>query len=153
MQQDVFSPLPFFTSSGFSQLPVFDHFWFFTTSSFSISGFPPLPVFPHFRFRPKPEVEKPEVVKTGSMLKPEVGLKLLKWGQIIKKLFYLSALELFCCLLPLFLLSTSFFLFSTPITNSEKKLQNLTKKVSNYGSLCFFLFWFFVKIKLKVFLE
>ena len=47
-----------------------------------------------------------------------------------KKLFYLSALELFCCLPPLFLLSTPTFLLSTSITNSEatqEKATNATK--------------------------
>jgi hypothetical protein len=70
----------------------------------------------------------------------------LKWGQIFKKLFYLSALELICCLpptptptpphptptlfllsAPTFLLSAPTFMLSTPMTNGEATPEKATK--------------------------
>ena len=135
----IFSNFRFLSVSGLSPLPVFPNF-----------QFSPLPVIPHFQFRPQPEVEntvswkKRKWRKPGSGEKLEMektggGEKLLKWGQIIKTLFYLSALELFCCLPPLFLLFTSlfcclphFFCFlplSQTVRLPIKKLQNATNEI------------------------
>ena len=106
---------------------------------------------------PQPEVDpQPEVgpnrkwTPTGSGSKPEVDpqpdvdpnwkdAQNISWtqtGKIIRKLFHLSALELFCCLLPLFLLSTWLFcclpplfcclLDSQTVRLPQKKLQNVT---------------------------
>ena len=50
---------------------------------------------------------------------------ILKWGQIMKKIFFCPDLELFCCLPPLF---SCLYLWTT-VKLSRKKLQNATKVI------------------------
>ena len=73
----------------------------------------------------------PVWAQTRNGSKPEVGPNqksdlIRKWGQIIKKLFYCPALELF-------LLSAPTFLLSTPMENCEAILEKATK----FNKYCF----------------
>ena len=136
MQQDVLLHFwVVFLSPNFSlvPLPVWACYWFKPSSSLGPNqkwthpevdptrSEPPTGCGPPTRRGSKTEsVSKSEVDPTGSRSKPDVDSQLKKdpnwkdskkiiWTQtskIIRKLLYLSALELFCCLSLLFLLST-----------------------------------------------